>query len=260
MAVINTDLINVGQLPNDGTGDPLRIAFEKINNNTALLATLSVNGDEGALQFRDGLSFAGSSNLVFDTTNNVLNLGANIVPLTGSNVSIGTSTGKISNVFVSNVGLRAGNVWFKESGNVLTLVHSANDGTRIDLNTGNILAPRVNATTTVFANTTSASLAFTTTSNVAHQIVFETPYLGVSEADFEVISRERLSQNSQTAKIHVMVRNDGSSTKYTITHTLFDGEVLTHYHVDRGYGNIRLMVDPFRNVTIDHLITYSITK
>lgn len=260
MAVINTDLINVGQLPNDGTGDPLRIAFEKINNNTALLATLSVNGDEGSLQFRNGLSFDGSPNLVFDINNNVLNLGANITPLPGSNISIGTSTGKISNVFVSNVGLRAGNVWYKESGNVLSLVHALNDGTKIDIISGNITAPTINATKSVIANTTTSSLSFTTTTSVAHQIIFETPYVGVSEADFVIVSRERNSQNSQSAKIHVMVRTDGSSAKYIISNTLFDGEVLTHYHVDRGYGNIRLMVDPFRAVTMDHLITCSITK
>ena len=27
--------INIGVLPNDGSGDPLRVAFEKINNNFA---------------------------------------------------------------------------------------------------------------------------------------------------------------------------------------------------------------------------------
>jgi hypothetical protein len=34
------ELINIGQLPNDGTGDPLRVAFQKINNNfTQLFST-----------------------------------------------------------------------------------------------------------------------------------------------------------------------------------------------------------------------------
>ena len=27
------EIINIGTLPNDGSGDPLRVAFEKINNN-----------------------------------------------------------------------------------------------------------------------------------------------------------------------------------------------------------------------------------
>jgi len=34
--------INVGTLPNDGTGDPLRAAFEKINNNFSNLVSSNV--------------------------------------------------------------------------------------------------------------------------------------------------------------------------------------------------------------------------
>lgn len=35
-------IINIGQLPNDGSGDPLRVAFQKINNNfTQLFQTAS---------------------------------------------------------------------------------------------------------------------------------------------------------------------------------------------------------------------------
>jgi hypothetical protein len=37
------EIINVGALPNDGTGDPLRVAFEKINNNFSnLFATATI--------------------------------------------------------------------------------------------------------------------------------------------------------------------------------------------------------------------------
>ena len=35
MAVINYEIINIGTSPNDGSGDPLRVAFDKINNNFA---------------------------------------------------------------------------------------------------------------------------------------------------------------------------------------------------------------------------------
>jgi hypothetical protein len=31
------EVINIGALPNDGQGDPLRVAFQKINNNFAKL-------------------------------------------------------------------------------------------------------------------------------------------------------------------------------------------------------------------------------
>ncbi len=34
---MSQEIINTGDLPNDGSGDPLREAFEKINNNFANL-------------------------------------------------------------------------------------------------------------------------------------------------------------------------------------------------------------------------------
>jgi len=36
MTTVNYEIINVGAAPNDGQGDPLRTAFEKINNNFAI--------------------------------------------------------------------------------------------------------------------------------------------------------------------------------------------------------------------------------
>lgn len=40
---VEMEIINVGNLPNDGEGDPLRIAFIKINNNFARLSSTSWN-------------------------------------------------------------------------------------------------------------------------------------------------------------------------------------------------------------------------
>jgi hypothetical protein len=37
----NLEIVNIGTLPNDGEGDPLRVAFAKINNNFAKLANTS---------------------------------------------------------------------------------------------------------------------------------------------------------------------------------------------------------------------------
>jgi hypothetical protein len=36
------EIINIGALPNDGSGDPLRVAFDKINNNFANLYSTAV--------------------------------------------------------------------------------------------------------------------------------------------------------------------------------------------------------------------------
>lgn len=53
------EVINIGASPNDGNGDPLRVAFDKINNNFSSLFTTFVNstvsttvgGDPGQVVF-----------------------------------------------------------------------------------------------------------------------------------------------------------------------------------------------------------------
>lgn len=53
-------IINIGALPNDGTGDPLRVAFEKINTNFGeLYVSAGAQGPEGAIQFRAPATLVG---------------------------------------------------------------------------------------------------------------------------------------------------------------------------------------------------------
>jgi hypothetical protein len=50
---MSIQLIKIGALPNDGTGDPLRVAFEKINNNFISQANTTVAaGPDGSVQYR----------------------------------------------------------------------------------------------------------------------------------------------------------------------------------------------------------------
>ena len=39
---VNYEIIQIGATPNDGSGDPLRVAFGKINNNFANLSSTAV--------------------------------------------------------------------------------------------------------------------------------------------------------------------------------------------------------------------------
>jgi hypothetical protein len=42
---MSQEIINIGELPNDGTGDPLRTAFGKINNNFTTLFNTSTENE-----------------------------------------------------------------------------------------------------------------------------------------------------------------------------------------------------------------------
>lgn len=59
-------LINVGSLPNDGTGDPLRLAYQKINSNFTEVYSTITGGYTGSLELDFG-SFTGTGpTLVMD--------------------------------------------------------------------------------------------------------------------------------------------------------------------------------------------------
>lgn len=254
-------LIDIGSLPNDGTGDPLRVAFDKINNNTARLAELSASGDEGSIQFKEGNHFGGSANLIFDSTNNYLGVGADIVPLGNTAPSIGTYNNRFDNVFLANSALRVGNARFMESGNTLAIVNSANSDIKFNVSTGNLSTNNIviGANNTISVGNISVSGGFTanTTTNTQNQIIWEIPFTQISTGTFEIRTREQNSLNSQFGKIRFMTQNDSAQVKYVIYGTVFNGLALTHYHVDRGYGNIRVMVSPFYNSNMSHRITYT---
>ena len=90
------EIINVGELPNDGTGDPVRVAFIKINNNfSAVSGTISPSGVNGSIQFKNVVqinantfsnTLTGSSNFKFISSTNTLNVEGKIVPLSDSGI------------------------------------------------------------------------------------------------------------------------------------------------------------------------------
>ena len=69
------EIINTGELPNDGSGDPIRLAFDKINNNFANLFTLT-GANTQSVELIDPLRVS------FDTINNNF---ANLFAITEAN-------------------------------------------------------------------------------------------------------------------------------------------------------------------------------
>jgi hypothetical protein len=100
--------ISVGNAPNDGTGDPLRVAFEKINNN---FTDLYNNFGSSGLNFVANVISTSNSNddinLVPSGSGQVKVGGNNPVRIYNNNPSISTSTGALT--VVGGVGV-GGNV------------------------------------------------------------------------------------------------------------------------------------------------------
>lgn len=81
--------INVGNVANDGTGDPLRTAFDKINNNFvevyANLSSSSTSAPSDQILYGTGSSTTSSANLTYNSNTGILAVGHTIA----ANVVVG---------------------------------------------------------------------------------------------------------------------------------------------------------------------------
>lgn len=264
MPIISAN-IDIGDLPNDGTGDPLRVAFDKINNNFDELALLVPGGPTGAIQFKDANALpAGTANFSYDQSNNIINFGGNLKPTSNGTIDIGTSSFRVGNLYLANSGLTFGNIQFIESGNTISFPVSVLPSVKASLSANNITAEG-NLTvlgTLNLENTKFDVFDINTTTNAANQIVYETPTTGFNSGTFKIITRESGTDNSQTVTIVINKSNDNANVRWSAFATTFNTPstsiYCTKYNADVGFGNVRLMVSPARNATMTHTISYQI--
>ena len=95
--------INVGTAPNDGTGTPLRTAFQYTNSNfselyTALGGGSGLPGASTQVLFNNGTNIAGDAGLVYNSTTDALTIGGNVqagsATITGD-LTVDTNTLKV---------------------------------------------------------------------------------------------------------------------------------------------------------------------
>lgn len=262
------EIIDIGALANDGTGDPLRVAFDKINNNfTQLYTTASVDGPNGAIQFAlattvgnvTTYSLDASANLKFNSSINRLDIRGSIVPLSPNDLNIGSVANRVGNLYLSNVGLKLGNVSLAESGNTIRIFNtSANVDANIQVNT--ITASTVDVAQIVIANTQFDGSTATSEGLDPNQIIYELPEVSMLCGKFDIKSVASTSSNNQSATISINKSTSGGSVKYVIYGTTFNGNPVTRYDVDVAFGNVRIKVNPMVDDLITHTISYQVTN
>jgi len=264
------EIINVGGLPNDGTGDPVRVAFIKVNNNfTSISSVIDPVGSNGSLQFKNITvngnastnSTSGSANLVFNSSTNTLILGGNILPQTANLMDIGSNTVPVGNIYVRTGGLHFGNVKLNTSGNTVSFT---NDRDVIsDLNIGNGIAVSLNVANAISYGTTpkvtSNTFNITTNTNAPDQEIFVVPATTLQTIKFDILSVVTGTPDRQSATVVAIKTNAGTSVSYTVHNTLFQGNTVTNYSVTSSYGNVSLKLSPFINSTMTHSISYQYT-
>lgn len=252
--------IDIGALPNDGTGDPLRTAFEKINENFAELANAFPEGPEGSFQFNANGTSLGTANFAYVQSNNTITISSNVLP-TG-NITIGRANSTVTGLFLGQDSLRVGNVKVSESSNNISYTVSVLPSQKANILVndviadGNLIANNTIRYGTSYFDTEQSS----TSNNAANQIIWEGPASNIKMGTFTIHSRENSSNNTQTVNLVVNKVPNNSNVNYTVYGTVFQGAVLTDYNADIGYGNVRVMVSPLLNSAMTHTISYNIVN
>jgi hypothetical protein len=270
---VQVELIDIGALANDGTGDPLRVAFDKINNNFSTLSAISFpapGGIEGSLQYKIGPSYTGSPNLFFDSSNNALKLNSNISVVSGGNVVIASRADPIHKLHLSNVGLDVGNVNIAETGNTITFSIVGSPGAKISLAglndiqvSGNIITSGNVAlgNSLAYGNIIIGSAKVTTPDATLNQVIYQTPASTFTTGKFKIASSRNISTNyTQSVELNIVVTGDKGVLRYTAHSTVFSSLPVTKYNVDLHFSNVRIMVSPQFADPIVHLISYEINN
>ena len=252
--------VDIGQLPNDGTGDPLRTAFDKLNNNVISLSQAGApSGLEGSIQYKDANgSFSGVDGFTFDSSTNLLNIGVNLVPTSNVSINIGSANNKVNTVYTTT--LRIGNSSASETANVISFRNTiTGNGATVNANVFQSNSVVINNELTVDGVVTGKIVDYTNTAT-PDQIIFEIPPSQCKTAVFEVQSvyTSGAIKESQTATIKVTNNGIGYPVSCVVYGTVFNRNPLTSYMADTGYGNIRLGVSPLYPVYMTHTITYTI--
>ena len=243
------EIIDTGSVPNDGSGDPLREAFNKINNNFANLFSLT-----------------GANTQLVELVNP---FDANAEPVTGN-----TNTLNIGNVYITNTfdstnslvvtpkktltaptppTLSTGPYGSQEYINIGATPNDGNgDPLRVAFNKIN------NNFSNLFLTTTLTSTAYTI-GIAPSQVIFEVPTAEFYQGEFQIRSSDAGTPDMQNITLTASITNNLAGVRFSGHSTLFQGNAICRYDMDVAGGNVRVLINPLADVVLEHFISALVT-
>lgn len=118
---------------------------------------------------------------------------------------------------------------------------------------------KINNNFILMQQTSTQIASAVTLNNTPNQAIFEYPADEFTQALIQIHSYREDNNDSQNAFLGASLNNDSldvTFTSYGITNV---GNWLVNYDMDVSNGNVRLLVSPLQNVSINHFIAYQIT-
>ena len=289
------EIIETGETPNDGSGDPLRTAFDKINNNFANLFTLTTGNPE-ILQLIDDTgnqSLGNSLNQINRMIVNLVSLAANS-NTNSTTVEVISPTSNI-NTINNNINMNITNTFDSKSYNPV-IVRQKQKGTRpatltsIDTlssttalanttvtygsqeyinigetpNDGNGDPLRTafgkinNNFTNLFFTTTNTSTAYTSGIE-QNQVILQIPITQFYQGEFQIRSSDVSSLDMQDITLTSTITTNKTNVRFSGHSTLFDGNAVCRYDMDVFNSNVRILINPLVDATLEHFISALVT-
>lgn len=98
-----------------------------------------------------------------------------------------------------------------------------------------------------------------TVGNTSGQVIFEAPKSTFSQGLFQIRSGDPGTPDSQDIMLQAHLTNNLDDVKFTAYGTSFNGNAVCTYDMDVSGSNVRILVNPLLDTTIEHLISSQIT-
>lgn len=280
--MITQEIIDIGSTPNNRKGDPIRIAFSKINNNFASLSllddTIILSPIDIELKSNDDAQKVLQQ--AFEITNqNFSNLSLfindpSIVDL--NHDTLRSAFQKINDNFdnlfkhdnLTTVDKSSVNFNFVKSKNstfnfevfdfvplgssqqIIDIGAAPNDGTGDPLRTA---FGKINNNFANLFSTTTLPITANTSGNTANQVLLTTEITNFNQAQFTIRSTDG-NTNSQNIILTAQISNDNTSVKFSAYGTTFFGNAVCTYDMDVVGSNVRILCNPFDSGNLTHVI------
>lgn len=239
------EVVDVGSLPNDGSGDPIRVAFEKINNNFSNLFALAANASP-SVEFVDVTAIP-------EEPKNVVNIGQ-VVFNNYNNTSINSAPVEeiVYTPTIPTLNIPSGPYGNQEYINVGA---TANDGTGDPLR---VAFGKINNNfSNLFFTSTNTTTSYTV--GLSDQIIFETPVNQFTQGEFQIRSTNDQGPESQDIFLSAQIKNSGLGVRWTGYATTFEGNAITRYDMDVVGSNVVIYAKPIANTVMIHFIASTVT-
>jgi hypothetical protein len=110
---------------------------------------------------------------------------------------------------------------------------------------------------TLFSTSIKTAESETTNSN-PDQVIWEIPSTQFTQGQFQVLSSNPTTNDSQSITISAHLTYDQDDVKWTGYATTFNGTPVTTYNMAVVGGNVQLLVTPLVSLSLSHFITTTV--